>query len=205
MKLNLLDYKELKSYPSGSGIEFYDDKIYLVGDDATGILITDTRWKNKEEIPLFDDKEKRIPKKTKADLEATAILHLDKMVYLIIMGSGSKEPRNKVILLNIETGDKTEIDCSFFYQRLGAAGIAEVSGVKSVLSTAFATTVALARHGTSVSAIWRREALTKIKRVLRVRTAAMISGVMNISLLMSFPRQLHTTGIPKTSPSTVAR
>jgi len=127
MKLNLLDYKELKSYPSGSGIEFYDDKIYLVGDDATGILITDTRWKNKEEIPLFDDKEKRIPKKTKADLEATAILHLDKMVYLIIMGSGSKEPRNKVILLNIETGDKTEIDCSFFYQRLGAVGIADLN------------------------------------------------------------------------------
>src|SRR5438093_739081 len=88
---------------------------------------------------------------------------------------------------------------------LGAAGIAKASGVKSVLSTAFATTVALARHGTSVSAMWRREALTKIKRVLRVRTAAMISGVMNISLLMSFPRQLHTTGTLKNSPSTVAR
>ena len=48
-------------------------------------------------------------------------------------------------------------------------------------------------------------ALTKIKRVLRLRTAAMFSGVMNISLLMSFPRQLHTTGTPKISPSTVAR
>src|SRR5262245_57369017 len=78
-------------------------------------------------------------------------------------------------------------------------------GAKRVLSTAFATTVALARHGTSVSAMWSKEVLTNITWVLRARTVARILGEMNISLLTSFPRQLHTTGTPNSSPSTVAR
>ncbi|MEP7317381.1 MAG: hypothetical protein ABI921_01525 [Panacibacter sp.] len=127
MKLNLLDYKQLTSYPSGSGIEFYDGKIYLVGDDATSIFVTNSRWKSEEEINLFESIEKRIPKKLKADLEATAILHLDNNVYLLIMGSGSKDMRNKAILLDTETRKKTEVDCSVFYQRLKANGIIDLN------------------------------------------------------------------------------
>ena len=106
MKLDLLDYKELKSYPSGSGIEYYDNKIYLVGDDAANILVTNTRWKNEEYINLFESEEKRIPKKLKADLEATTVLHLDNKVFLLIMGSGSAEPRNKCILIEMKTRKK---------------------------------------------------------------------------------------------------
>ncbi len=127
MKFNLLDYKELKSYPSGSGIEFYDGKIYLAGDDAAGILVTNSRWKNAEEIKLFESEERRIPKKLKADLEATAILYLDNRVYLLVMGSGSKDLRNKGILLDIETGEKSEIDCSIFYRRLKSEGIVDLN------------------------------------------------------------------------------
>ncbi|CAN5802128.1 hypothetical protein BH10BAC2_BH10BAC2_41070 [soil metagenome] len=127
MKLNLLDFTELKSFPSGSGIEFYDDKIYLVGDDAKDILVTNRKWKELQRINLFESKEERIAKKIKADLEATAILHLDKMVYLLIMGSGSKALRNSCILLNVETGDKTELDCSVFYQRLQSMGIIDLN------------------------------------------------------------------------------
>ena len=32
MKLALQDFIELENYPSGSGIEFFDDNIYIVGD-----------------------------------------------------------------------------------------------------------------------------------------------------------------------------
>ncbi|QEC69871.1 hypothetical protein FRZ67_22175 [Panacibacter ginsenosidivorans] len=127
MKLNLLDYKELRSYPSGSGIEFHDDKIYIVGDDATSVLVTNTRWKKLEEINLFESAEKRISKKLKADLEATAILHLDGRVYLLVMGSGSKDNRAKAILIDTETNKKTEFDCTNFYQRIRTAGIADLN------------------------------------------------------------------------------
>jgi len=127
MKLNLLDYKELKSYPSGSGIEFYDDKIYLVGDDAKDILVMSRKWKDEQLINIFDSTQERIPKKIKADLEATAIVHLDTMVYLLIMGSGSTDQRNKGIMLNVETGDKTEIECTLFYKRLKENGIIDLN------------------------------------------------------------------------------
>lgn len=127
MKLNLLDYKELRSYPSGSGIEFHDDKIYIVGDDATGVLVTDTRWKKQQEINLFESDEKRIPKNIKADLEATAILHLDERVYLLVMGSGSRDNRTKIILIDTETNKITEFDGTNFYQRVKAAGIIDLN------------------------------------------------------------------------------
>jgi len=127
MKLNLLDYKELKSYPSGSGIEFHDDKIYLVGDDAKDILVMSRKWKDEQLINIFDSTQERIPKKIKADLEATAIVHLDTMVYLLVMGSGSTDQRNKGIMLNVETGDKTEIDCTLFYKRLKENGIIDLN------------------------------------------------------------------------------
>ncbi len=65
MKLDLIDYKELKSFPSGSGIEYFDDKVYLVGDDAARILVMNKRWKEKYDIALFESTEKRIPKKLK--------------------------------------------------------------------------------------------------------------------------------------------
>ncbi len=38
MQLDLIDYKELDTFPSGSGIDFFDDKIYIVGDDAAVCL-----------------------------------------------------------------------------------------------------------------------------------------------------------------------
>ena len=127
MKLDLLDHKELKSFPSGSGIEFYDNKIYLVGDDAARILVMNKRWKEKYDIALFESSEKRIPKKLKADLEATAILQLDKKNYLLVLGSGSKQNRSKAILVDLKDDGITEFDNTVFYERLKKSGVADLN------------------------------------------------------------------------------
>ena len=127
MQLDLIDYKELKTFPSGSGIEFFDDKLYIVGDDAANILVTNKRWKAKSEIKLFNSKEKRIPKNVKADLEATTVLQLDNNNYLLVMGSGSAEPRNKGILVDVKTEKIKEFDCTVFYDRLRASGITDLN------------------------------------------------------------------------------
>ena len=81
MQLDILDYKALETFPSGSGIEYYNGHIYLVGDDAKSILVTNKRWRKAKEISLFESKEKRIPKKLKADFEATAILNFDRTYF----------------------------------------------------------------------------------------------------------------------------
>ena len=127
MKLELLDFKELENYPSGSGIEFYDDKVYLVGDDAKDMLVMNKKWNKPALINLFDVPGERIPKEFKSDLETMTVLQVDKKPHLLIMGSGSASGRNKGLLFNLKTNAQTWIDLSVFYERLKTAGIPELN------------------------------------------------------------------------------
>lgn len=127
MKIDLIDHKELKDFPSGSGIEYFDGRIYIVGDDAANILVTNKRWAPRHSIKLFESAGKRISKKQKADLEATTLLQIDEMNYLLVMGSGSAEPRNTAIILDIKTEKFKTYDTSVFYTRLKEKGIMDLN------------------------------------------------------------------------------
>jgi hypothetical protein len=127
MNLELLDHKELNDFPSGSGIEYVDNTVYIVGDDATSILVTNKRWKVRDTIKLFEGGQKRIPKNHKSDLEATTALQLDNENFLLVMGSGSLEPRNKGILVNLKNQKIKSFDTSVFYQRIKDMGVADLN------------------------------------------------------------------------------
>ena len=127
MKLELLDFIELDNYPSGSGIEFYDDKIYIVGDDSRDLLVMHKKWSKPSLVNLFDTPEKRIPKATKSDLEAMTVLSVDKKPHLLIIGSGSTDKRNKALLLNLKNNGTRWLDLTVFYNRIKAAGIPELN------------------------------------------------------------------------------
>src|SRR5689334_19675654 len=104
MKLTLTDFKELKDYPSGSAIEFHDNKVFLAGDDAKDVLVLSKSWKELERIPLFESAVERIPKKIKSDLEATTVVIVNSIPRMLILGSGSRdEHRNKAILLDLDS------------------------------------------------------------------------------------------------------
>ena len=127
MKLDLLDFKELESFPSGSGIEFFKNRFYLVGDDATDILVTNKRWKKQNEIRLLGEEEKKALQKPKADLEAVTILDLGKENHLLVMYSGTEEPHKKGILVNVKDNAIEEFDYSVFYERLKTSGISDLN------------------------------------------------------------------------------
>ena len=128
MNIKLLDFKELADFPSGSGIECYDDQVYLVGDDARNILVMNKRWKTRETINLFPGDSPRIEKMIKADFEATTIVQINKVPFLLLLGSGSIEAtRNKAILLNLKSKEVEEIDLSVFYDRLRQSGFPELN------------------------------------------------------------------------------
>jgi hypothetical protein len=127
MKLSLLDFKKLENFPSASGIEFYDDRIYVVGDDAKDLLVLNKKWNKPGFIHLFDSEEARISKTQKADLEASAVIHLNKKPYLLLLGSGSTEIRNQAVLLNLLNYKFEMLDLSIFYDRLKKSGIAELN------------------------------------------------------------------------------
>ena len=124
MKIKLSDYKEVPSFPSGSGIEFYDNNVFLVGDDSREVLVLNKRWKEMERVPLLPGTDNRMPKQTKSDLEATTIVTINRIPRLLVLGSGSLERnRNKAILFNLDSYLKDEFDLTAFYNRIGKAGI----------------------------------------------------------------------------------
>jgi hypothetical protein len=134
MKLELLDFIELDNYPSGSGIEFYDDKVYIVGDDSRDLLVMGKKWNRPELVNLFDTTEKRIAKSAKSDLEAMTVLAVDKKPHLLIIGSGATDKRNKALLLNLKNNATRWLDLTVFYNRIKAAGIAalNIEGIAEV-------------------------------------------------------------------------
>ncbi len=121
----LKEIKKLDHYPSASGIEYFNNQFYIIGDDANELLILDSNLNPADSIPLYSFTEKRIPKKLKADLEG---ITLTKDNQLLLLGSGSLSPyRNTAWLINPLTKQKDSIRLDTFYQRLILNGIQEIN------------------------------------------------------------------------------
>ncbi len=98
-----IEFKRTKkiNYPSGSALEFYKEKLYVVGDDINYVLGLDNNWNEVERIKLFDFDGERIPKPLKPDLECATIIN-DK---LYLVGSGSLSPQRDVAFV-VDLSDK---------------------------------------------------------------------------------------------------
>src|SRR6187402_3566118 len=89
--IQLLKFLLLTDFPSGSSIAYHNDKFYLIGDDASHVLILDLNYSEIDSITLFNHPEKRIPKSEKADFEASTIVQVDNEPYLLVSGSASRQ------------------------------------------------------------------------------------------------------------------
>ncbi len=123
----LKEVKQLPNYPSASGIEFYNNQFFIMGDDATHLLILDSNLNVKDSVQLYISKEKRIPKAIKPDLEAITLVYVDKKPQLLLTGSGSDSVRDKARLVDPVTSQTSEIRLDTFYQRLKGYGLAELN------------------------------------------------------------------------------
>lgn len=128
MNIKLLDNKTLKDFPPGPGIESFEDHIYVVGDDARFILVMNRSWKILETINLFASDTFRIARESIPDFESTTIVQINKIPFILMMGSGSIETSSyKAILMNLHTRAIEEIDLSVFYNRLKQSGFEELN------------------------------------------------------------------------------
>lgn len=124
----LQSVQQYKDYPSASAIEFHNNHFYIVGDDATSVLVLDSSLQKVDTIPLYDTAIKRIPKPVKPDLEAVTIVDKNKKPCLLAIGSGSLAPyRNTAELIDPVSKEHTTIDLSLFYERLKASGLPELN------------------------------------------------------------------------------
>ncbi len=121
----LKESKKLADYPSASGIEYFNNQFYIIGDDARNLLILDNNLSPVDSISLYSFPEKRIPKAIKPDLEAITVTKDNK---LLIVGSGSATPtRNIAWLIDPVTKQKDSIRLDTFYKRLELNGIKEIN------------------------------------------------------------------------------
>lgn len=141
----LKEVKQLPDYPSASGIEYYNKQLYIIGDDANGLLILDSLFATTDSIQLSASTEKRIPKNIKADLEAITTVRYNDSIHLLLIGSGSLSPfRNTAWLIDPITKQKTEYPIDTFYQRIKNQGLTELN-IEGVCS--FGSSVLLANRG----------------------------------------------------------
>jgi hypothetical protein len=124
----------LSSFPSGSSINYYHDKFFLIGDDSNYILILDRNYKKIDSLNLFNYTGQRIPKTEKIDLEGSTIIGAAGRRHLFVSGSGSGQNRKKALVIPISKKgiSKKElkdfiVDIDNFMQRMDAAGIDEIN------------------------------------------------------------------------------
>jgi hypothetical protein len=126
-----LDSLFLTEFPSGSSINYYKNKLYLIGDDATHILVLDKAYKKLDEIKLFNFEGKRISKDEKVDLETSTLLTLESDDYLLVIGSASRKKRQCLFLVPLvkinEILPVEIVKINTFIERLEQTAIAEVN------------------------------------------------------------------------------
>src|SRR5262245_53850430 len=79
-------------YPSASAVEYYDDRIYIMGDDAPNMIVLDTAFNIIDSVSIVLHPGKRIPKSIKPDLEASALYFANNEPSIFLFGSGSLDP-----------------------------------------------------------------------------------------------------------------
>jgi hypothetical protein len=120
--------KKLPTYPSASAIDFINGKLYVMGDDAPGLLILDTHLNILDSIPLISYAGRRIPREIKPDLEAAAYSATDTGTTLFLFGSGSLFPhRHFALKYYFGTKKVDSIPLQSFFSQLKNSGIEQVN------------------------------------------------------------------------------
>lgn len=123
--ISSIEIKKLE-YPSASSIEYIDGKLYLMGDDATNLLVLDTNFNIIDSIAIIANSTKRLPKETKPDLEASAF-NIDSSE-IFLFGSGSLSPyRNFGWRHHLKTKDNDSINLEPLYSKIKDAGIEQIN------------------------------------------------------------------------------
>ena len=115
-----INYKVQGSYPSGSTISYLSRRFYIMGDDASEILVLNELLEEEERIQLFPKGENiRAPKAIKADIEASVVINQKGRRSILFLGSGSLSPhRDSAFFLNPQNREVKRIDLTRFYDQL---------------------------------------------------------------------------------------
>lgn len=127
-ELSLITKTELINFPSASAIEIHDDLLYVMGDDARNLAILDKNYRLLDTIELFPGDGLRIPKKIKADLEASTIVTYKGKDSLLAAGSASTPEREYLLLFPFDAlKNYRKIPTKAFVQKLLHSGLKQIN------------------------------------------------------------------------------
>jgi len=134
MKLKLLDYREIPDLPVGSNLEFFNETLYLVDDDASDMVALNKKWQTLASHKLLRYDEPQILPGSRSDFEATTIIEVNSIPRLLVLGFDAKDKHHKAILVNLDDYTKEEHDITEFYNRLKATvGVINIESAAIVL------------------------------------------------------------------------
>lgn len=122
MILKLTNRTELKGIPSASGIEKIADAYWVVGDNSPWLYKIDTELRLLDKIAIHDTTNLIsgvLEKSDKHDSEAMISFSEGNEMYVLLIGSGSKETRKRAKMINVESGELIkDYDLTSFYDIL---------------------------------------------------------------------------------------
>jgi hypothetical protein len=115
-KIRLLKKTHLVDYPSASSLEFYQGKLYVIGDDAPSVWVLNKEHQFLDSVELFPSKLKRLDKSTKPDLESSTIITAENTTYLVSFSSFSTSNRNKIVYISLNQGKEIKKILDYNYK-----------------------------------------------------------------------------------------
>lgn len=114
MQAEIISYKKLRNVHSASGMEMYDDAIYVCCDDSKYLIRLDLSGNIINKYSLFDSEEEQIPKSRKADFEAM----FEHRGSLYLLGSGSNSNRNLLCVFDLQTEKVSFFSIAHIYAQI---------------------------------------------------------------------------------------
>jgi hypothetical protein len=106
LQTQIIHKYSLKQVPSASGVEFFAEKYYLIGDNSADLWVLNQKYEVLAQPSLFEPEvleNEVIPKKLKPDFEAMTTLTWKTKPKLLILGSGSRpETRENAYWVDLE-------------------------------------------------------------------------------------------------------
>lgn len=105
--------------PSVSGMDFYDGNLVMISDSANEISICNQQGELIQILHSKDLKINELPKKDKADFEASTLLSYKSSTFLLVLGSGSTvKNRNLAKLFDLDSDKTIQFDLFPFYDAI---------------------------------------------------------------------------------------
>lgn len=115
-------------YPSASAVEFYDGKLFVLGDDATNIIVLDTSLNILDSVPFVSYGSQRIPKDIKPDFEASTLYLQKDSAQILFFGSLSlSNYRDWCRRYDIKSRAIDSFSLHALHSKIAASGIQEVN------------------------------------------------------------------------------